>query len=194
MLGIPEESALGYIDRKLLDALRDKPRKPIGHEYDQVWVGVDPLSHGVSEMGLAAIGYSEHGEIVLLGTAAVGSSRVQIIEIKSVISMFLERLRAHPGCELATMVPIVEWYRVPPVRSHPPKKSFRHRAHTPLPAQPSNNNEVYAHELVTTFDAFPPVNKPWKRSRWGKNVADGIGVYSTDPPFPTFPVFSGFVS
>ena len=109
MLGIPEEGALGYISKELLDALVAKPRKAPGHEYDRVWVAVDPLSHGVSEMGLAAVGYSEHGEVVVLGTAAVGSSRVQIIEIKTIIAAFLEKLRAHPGCELATVVPIVEW-------------------------------------------------------------------------------------
>jgi hypothetical protein len=43
----------------------------------------------------------------------------------------------------------------------------------------SNNNEVYAHELVRAFDAFPPLNNPWNRAVFDKNVAQNIGVYTT---------------
>lgn len=43
----------------------------------------------------------------------------------------------------------------------------------------SNNNEVYAHELTTVFDDFMPVRKPWSRGHFGKNISDGIGVYTT---------------
>lgn len=109
ILGIPEESAGGYIDIKLLDALREKPRKPADFEYRTVYVAIDPLSHGVSEMGLCAIGYGANGETVILGTAAVGSRRPMLVEIKAVVATFLTKLRRHAGCELATLVPIVEW-------------------------------------------------------------------------------------
>ena len=109
ILGLPENSGAGYIDMKLLTAVGEKERKPVGTEYDTVYVGVDPLSHGVSEMGLSAIAYSEHGELVILAAAAVGSRRPQLVEIRTIIGEFLRRLRAHVGCGLATLVPIVEW-------------------------------------------------------------------------------------
>ena len=59
-----------------------------------------------------------------------------------------------------------------PAHSHRPR-STRSRAHH------SNNNEVYAHELVRAFDAFPPLNNPWNRAVFDKNVAQNIGVYTT---------------
>ena len=118
ILGIPEDSGEGYIDSQLLDALGDKPRFVLGESerFAEIWVGLDPLSHGRSEMGLAAIAYSARGEKVILGTAAVPTKRPMLIEVKEAVKMFLGRLRDHPGCALAPIIPIVEWYRVPPPR------------------------------------------------------------------------------
>ena len=120
-------------------------------------------------MGIAAIAYSKTGQTVILGTAAVPTRRVQLVEVRTVVKVFLEKLRAHRGCQLSTLVPIVEWYV--PVSLERTSKINTLTRH-------SNNNEVFSHEMVTVFDGFPPVNKPWNKARWAKNVADGIGVYS----------------
>jgi len=129
ILGIPEDSGEGYIDSQLLDALGDKPRFVLGESerFAEIWVGLDPLSHGRSEMGLAAIAYSARGEKVILGTAAVPTKRPMLIEVKEAVKMFLGRLRDHPGCALAPIIPIVEWYRVPPPRpkAHPARPEAR---------------------------------------------------------------------
>lgn len=111
ILGIPEDEAEGYINGELLEALRDKPRFVLDEDeqFAEVWVGVDPLSHGRSEMGLAAIAYSNRGEKIILGTAAVPTLRPQLVEVKEAIKVFLDRIRNHPGCALAVLVPIVEW-------------------------------------------------------------------------------------
>lgn len=111
ILGIPEDEAEGYINGELLEALRDKPRFVLdeGEQFAEVWVGVDPLSHGRSEMGLAAIAYSNRGEKIILGTAAVPTLRPQLVEVREAIKVFLDRIRDHPGCALAVLVPIVEW-------------------------------------------------------------------------------------
>ena len=119
ILGIPEDSGEGYIDSQLLEALKDKPRFVLAEtdSFTEVWVGIDPLSHNRSEMGLAAIAYSSRGEKVILGCAAVPTKRPMLVEVKEAVKMFLARLRNHPGCALIPIVPIVE----------------------------CNNNEVYAH-------------------------------------------------
>ena len=80
-----------------------------GPHFNTVYVGIDPLSHGISEMGISAIAYSETGQTVILGTAAVPTRRVQLVEVRTVVKVFLEKLRSHPGCQLSTLVPIVEW-------------------------------------------------------------------------------------
>jgi len=119
VLGIPEDTAEGYIDSALLDALREKPRfvpEP-GERFAEVWVGVDPLSHGRSEMGLAAIAYSSRGEKVILGTAAVPTRRPMLVEVRAAINVFLQKLRDHQGAAMAIIVPIVEWYPLHPAPS-----------------------------------------------------------------------------
>jgi hypothetical protein len=199
VLGIPEDTAEGYIDSALLDALREKPRfvPEHGERFPEVWVGVDPLSHGRSEMGLAAIAYSSRGEKVVLGAAAVPTRRPMLVEVRAAINVFLGKLRDHPGAAMAIIVPIVEWYgaghshRAAP-RPAPPVRAGPHTSHrarstptptpTPTPTHThthSNNNEVYAHELVRAFDAFPPLNNPWNRAAFDKNIAPNIGVYTT---------------
>jgi hypothetical protein len=60
-------------------------------------------------MGISAIAYSATGQTVILGTAAVPTRRVQLVEVRTVVKVFLEKLRLHPGCQLSTLVPIVEW-------------------------------------------------------------------------------------
>jgi len=120
---MPEDVAEGYINGELLDALKEKPRFTLaeGEQFPEVWVGVDPLSHGRSEMGLAAIAYSTRGEKVILGTAAVPTLRPMLVEVAEAVRVFLDRIRNHPGCGLSVLVPIVEW-SVPPARSPGPPR------------------------------------------------------------------------
>ena len=94
---------------------------------------------------------------------------------------------------MAIIVPIVEWSdrRRPgghhpanrPLHSPPRPDPAHHGRRSPVAGPPpghhSNNNEVYAHELVRAFDAFPPLNNPWNRAVFDKNVAQNIGVYTT---------------
>lgn len=120
VLGVPEDTGEGYIPGALIDALVKKKRlccKDI--EFDVVYVGLDPLSHGRSEMGICALAYSDRGEKVVLGIASVPTKRTQLIEVKTAIKVFMERLREHPGTGLATVIPIVEWYGTPGPRLLP---------------------------------------------------------------------------
>lgn len=143
VLGIPEDTAEGYIDSQLLDALKEKKRfvPEHGERFAEVWVGVDPLSHGRSEMGLAAIAYSSRGEKVILGAAAVPTRRPMLVEVRAAINVFLGKLRNHRGAEMAIIVPIVEWSgRRRPGGHHPanrPLHSSQTSALTPAPVHPA---------------------------------------------------------
>ena len=113
ILGIAEEGSEAYINGELLDALKEKPRFELdaddAYTFPEIFVGIDPLSHGRSEMGICALAYSKRGEKVVLGTAAVPTVRPMLVEVKTAIRVFLQRLREHPGCALSILIPIVEW-------------------------------------------------------------------------------------
>ena len=158
VLGIPEDTAEGYIDSQLLDALKEKKRfvPEHGERFAEVWVGVDPLSHGRSEMGLAAIAYSSRGEKVILGAAAVPTRRPMLVEVRAAINVFLGKLRNHRGAEMAIIVPIVEWSgrrrrnfalpRAPYSTLHRPAHSHRPRSTPPVhPAGPTATTTKSTH-------------------------------------------------
>ena len=139
ILGIPEDEAEGHINSELLDALRDKPRFVVdkAEQFSEIWVAVDPLSHGRSEMGLAAIAYSNRGERVILGTAAVPTIRPMLVEVKEAIKVFLERVRNHPGCAVSVIVPIVEWSAAQDAARYGHRVATKHSHHVRTPSRPN---------------------------------------------------------
>ena len=152
VLGIPEDTAEGYIDSQLLDALKEKKRfvPEHGERFTEVWVGVDPLSHGRSEMGLAAIAYSSRGEKVILGAAAVPTRRPMLVEVRAAINVFLGKLRNHRGAEMAIIVPIVEWSdRRRPGGHHPANRPL-HSTHTGPDLGPGRRSPGPPHHTTAT--------------------------------------------
>ena len=117
VLGCGEEGSESYINGALLDALRDKPRFVLGERetFSEIWVGVDPLSHGRSEMGLCALGYSAHGEKVIIGIAAVPTVRPMLVEVK------VGRHRPRPSLGAPAKARLLTPPHCPPHPARPPR-------------------------------------------------------------------------
>lgn len=120
-----------------------------------VWIAIDPASHGVSDMGIAAIIGDKRGGIYLVGLANVSAKRCETVELQSVVGMFIRSVRQHPwiiNYPDAPIVPIVE----------------------------CNNNEVFAASLVAVFKHYPPMWNPFTKDRFPRGVTDGVGVWTTE--------------
>ena len=127
---------------------------PPGHT-PTVWVGIDPASHGKSDMGMIAILSDTTGGIYIIGIANVSAARCQTVELQSVVGMFLRKIRAHPWLvnkPNAPLVPIVE----------------------------CNNNEVFSASLVSVFKHYGPLWNPFTKDRFPRGITDGVGVWTTD--------------
>ena len=93
--------------------------------FKEIYVAIDPASHNSSSMGICAIGIDQ-GTVYLMGLASVRLERADVLQSTSHLSLFLrypytnaytvnktivtfiERLREHPGCASAVMLPIIE--------------------------------------------------------------------------------------
>lgn len=149
VLGMEEQNTAGYIDQRLLTALREAPRKSLPNKIDRVFVAIDPASHRRSSMGLAAVCFGEHGEYIILAGATIQCSRPQLVQVQLVIKKFLTKLRALPECGRSAITPIVE----------------------------CNGSEIYSASLVEVFNDFPPVVHSFNAKE--TNVAQGIGIFTT---------------
>lgn len=94
----------GYFPRKMVDAALSR-RVPL-ETCNYIYVGVDPASHGKSDLGLCAIATNECGLLVIVGIAAVNVARCEVSALSAVVKQFAGRLRSkYPTAEL---VPIIE--------------------------------------------------------------------------------------
>lgn len=123
-----ERNERGYVDERLLEALKEKPRMSIGR-VDRVFVAIDPASHRRSSMGLACVCLGGNGEHIILGVAAIPCSRPQLVEVQLVVKEFLKKMRSVPELATSLLTPVVE----------------------------CNGSEIYSNSLVEVFGGFPPV-------------------------------------
>lgn len=128
VLGMEERNERGYVDERLLEALKEKPRMSIGR-VDRVFVAIDPASHRRSSMGLACVCLGGNGEHIILGVAAIPCSRPQLVEVQLIVKEFLRKMRSVPELATSILTPVVE----------------------------CNGSEIYSNSLVEVFGGFPPV-------------------------------------
>jgi len=157
IFGVMKDTFHSYLPEKILKAAFEHRARitvsifPMGMS-PTVWVGIDPASHGVSDLGLSAI-VAHDGCVVVIGVASINVHRCEIIQVQAIIAMFLERLRKHPWVSVRSMfVPIVE----------------------------CNNNEVLALSIVRVFGDYGPVWMPFTSEHFPRNISEGIGVWTTD--------------
>lgn len=158
VFGVMANQFHGYLPAKLVQAsLVQQPRViNVPEEATRnpltVWVAIDPASHSVSDMGMAAI-VGIRGHVYIIGAAIVSAARCQVVELQAAVGMFLRALRQHPWVHASSpFVPIVE----------------------------CNNNEVMAHSLVKEFANFAPMWQPFVRPRFTKHITEGVGVWTTE--------------
>lgn len=160
VFGVMASKYKAYLPQKLTKAaFLTAPRTscspfPRGH-IPTVWVGIDPASHGVSDMGLVAIVGDQCGQIYVIGAGNVSAARCQTVELQSVVGMFLRRIRSHPWIAPHQDAPIV-------------------------PVCECNNNEVFSSSLVAVFKQFGPIWNPFVRTRFPRGITDGVGVWTTE--------------
>jgi len=147
--GVLSEQASTYFPPKLVDAAFARERRVLEHGSAPVWVGVDPASHTVSDLGIAAV-VVKRGMIVLAGVSNVSVAQSDVEQVIALIKVFLRRLRVIVG-PLAPLVPVVE----------------------------VNGSEVFASTIVRAFHEFAPVYMPFTTERFRTCVANGIGVRTT---------------
>ena len=188
ILGIPEDSGEGYIDSQLLEALRDKPRLPSRRASGLPKYGSDSTRSATAEAKWALP--QSHTRQGAKRSSSVPPQSQQRGQCSS-------RSKRPSKCS---------WGACATTRGAPSPQSSQSSNGTDRPDPPAtpqpthattdpsgrppgrggggNNNEVYAHELVTVFDAFPPLNNPWTRGFFDKNVAPNIGVVSRPGSVP----------
>lgn len=144
-----EQTTSGYVDERLLTAVREAPRRPIDGKVEKIWVGIDPASHRRSSMGLCAVTLGLNGEYVILGLASIQCSRPQLVQVQLLIKQFLTKLRAVPEAKHSIIIPVCE----------------------------CNGSEIYSASLVEVFQEYPPILNAFTKKE--VNVAPGIGVFTT---------------
>lgn len=147
----------GYLPENLVRAalLEQKPVSvnpfPPG-AVPTVWCGVDPASHGVSDLGIAAI-MSCNGRVFLIAAGTISAQRCEVVQLQAAVGMLLKQVRQHPWVhEKSPFIPIVE----------------------------CNNNEILAHSLVKVFESYGPMWQPFDKRRFKCNITDGVGVWTTE--------------
>ena len=158
VFGVMKHDYNSFLPGKLVDAcFRDRaPRTaPPGGDDDEpltVWVGIDLAGHTKSEMGLCAI-VGRNGTITVIGGASVPIDACQMVEIQTIVDVFLNRLRSHPWiAEDSIFVPVIE----------------------------CNLNEVMAATIRVVFEKSSPYFMPFTRANFGKHITDGVGVWTTE--------------
>lgn len=118
-----------------------------------VWLGIDPCSHGRSELGLVATLTGGGGNVVVIGAASISGSRCQTIELQDTVALFAKRVRGHPWVTAFTViVPIIE----------------------------CNNNEIMASSLLHALTPYGPIFMPFEAPRFKNHVTPGVGVWTTE--------------
>jgi len=119
VFGVLGGKQVGYFSKPLVEAAMSR-RTRVTH-CDAIYIGVDPASHGKSDMGMCAISVNAHGLHTIVGLAAVNVARCEMSALCAVVKQFAGRIRvAFPDCRI---VPIIE----------------------------ANNNEVAALSLLRAF-------------------------------------------
>lgn len=110
--GVLKQKFNAYLPEPIVEAalLRREPLTQSPASADSVhtvWVGIDPASHGKSDMGLCAIVAGE--TVAIVGLGSVNASRCQVLELQAVVREFLAKVRKHPFVsDESPLVPIVE--------------------------------------------------------------------------------------
>jgi hypothetical protein len=104
VFGVITSNSARYFQGKLVDA--SLFRRIDVRDARRIWVGVDPASHGKSEMGITAITVTSTGLHVIVGAASINVNRCEMAQLSGCMRQFVGRLRAqYKGAEI---VPIVE--------------------------------------------------------------------------------------
>lgn len=151
--GVLAGTVPSYLPKELIAAAVQRERHSTAGYHSILWVGIDPASHGVSDMGMCAFVVSSAGMHIVAGLASVNVSRCQTTEVQAIVRSFLSDLRSSSpvvGSE-TQIVPIIE----------------------------CNNNEVLAMSILRTFQEFGPVWMPFTDERFGTCISSGIGVWTT---------------
>jgi len=112
LAGVLKQKFNAYLPEPIVEAalLRREPVTVSPASADSVhtvWVGIDPASHGKSDMGLCAIVAGE--TVAIVGLGSVNASRCQVLELQAVVREFLSKVRKHPFVsDESPLVPIVE--------------------------------------------------------------------------------------
>lgn len=124
VFGVLDTEQKGYFPQKLVKAAVERTVSVTTSDFTHIYIGVDPASHGKSDLALCAIGVTARGLHVVIGLAAVNVARCEMSALSAVVRQFASRLRLEfPTCAL---VPIIE----------------------------SNNNEIAATTLLRAFGAI----------------------------------------
>jgi len=151
--GVLAGTVPSYVPKELLKAAVQRERHRAVGAHSLLWVGIDPASHGVSDMGMCAFVVSSEGMHIVAGLASVNVSRCQTTEVQAIVADFLRGLReGSPVVGRHTqIVPIIE----------------------------CNNNEILAMSILRTFQDFGPVWMPFTDDRFAACISSGIGVWTT---------------
>lgn len=103
VFGVMSQDSAGYFPSEIVDETMKRRTDP-GRK-GLLWVGIDPASHGISDMSMVAFTVSDTGLHIVHGIAAVNVARCEVLQISSIVKQFLSRLR-YRGFN--KMVPIVE--------------------------------------------------------------------------------------
>jgi len=104
VFGVITNNVARYFPSALVNAM--VARRVEVHGAQRIWVGVDPASHGKSELGLIAVTVTGTGLHVIVGIASVNVHRCEMAQLSGCIRQFVGRLRErYKGAEI---VPIIE--------------------------------------------------------------------------------------
>ena len=157
VFGVLDTRFDGFLDGKLLEAARTRARVEtftgLPSKTPTVWISIDPPSHTVSAMGMAAAIVSPTGAIVIIGAASVDCSSTEAAQIQAVVVDWVGRLREHPFVgKHSICIPIVE----------------------------CNNNEILSASIVKAVQQHPPCYMPFTKSRFQRHITDRVGVWTTE--------------
>lgn len=157
VFGVLSGKFRGYLPEDLVNAALLQQRPAETNPYPKgtvptVWCGIDPASHNVSDLGIAAI-MCYSGRVYIIAAATISAMRCQVVELQAAVAMVLDQIRSHPWVDpKSPIIPIVE----------------------------CNNNEILAHSIVKVFETKGPTFQPFTKKRFQKNISDGIGVWTTE--------------
>lgn len=157
VFGVLRSTFNGYLPQSLVHGalLHASPAAcpPCSLDESVIWLGIDPCSHGRSELGLVATLTGGGGNIVVVGAASISGSRCQAVELQQTVALFAKRIRAHNWVtQYTVIVPIIE----------------------------CNNNEIMAASLLHALEPYGPIFVPFEAPRFKTHVTPGVGVWTTE--------------